>query len=334
LPSDARHHLGQLLAARLGEMRDDDELQAQLSQLPLIACLDGSFRPANEVYASREVMDLLGDNVHIAEPLESKAVTALHRWLGVREQPSATDIVQALLRLSQKPTTQAQASVPQMWQRLKELFDQGAITAASLQPLQGQPAIPNRRGQLRRADQLFLADQPELAAQFAGLDEYLLPEAEWAGLTAVLGVRPLSEAVQLLLVKGETAVPDTATQTHIAQRRPLLERLLRAEGLTLTADFFENLRVVQLPQPQVHYQLVAGDKTLTTPSEPVTVKLIGNQLLLAEGAWSWTAVARELAAALKNSSAVGGLALGVKEVLTAATFDEAQEVLDDLGINR
>jgi hypothetical protein len=96
LPSDARHQLVQLLAARLGEMRDDEALQAQLSQMPLIACLDGSFRPANEVYASREVMDLLGEGVHIAEPTESKAVAALQHWLGVRERPSGDDIVQAL----------------------------------------------------------------------------------------------------------------------------------------------------------------------------------------------------------------------------------------------
>jgi hypothetical protein len=48
LPSDARHQLVQLLAERLGELQDDAELQAQLSRLPLIACLDGSFRAANE----------------------------------------------------------------------------------------------------------------------------------------------------------------------------------------------------------------------------------------------------------------------------------------------
>ena len=53
---------------------------------------------------------------------------------------------------------------------------------------------------LRRADQLFRVDQPDLAAQFTGLDEYLLPEADWVGLTAVLGTRPLSQAVALVLV--------------------------------------------------------------------------------------------------------------------------------------
>jgi hypothetical protein len=35
---------------------------------------------------------------------------------------------------------------------------------------------------------------------------------------------------------------------------------------------------------------------------------------------------------LKGDSAIGGLALGLKEVLTAATFAEAKQVLDELGV--
>ncbi len=348
LPSDARHRLVQLLAERLGEIRDDDELQAKLSQLPLIACLDGSFRPAIQVYASREVMALLGEGVHIAEPVESQAVAALQRWLGVRERPSGADIVQALLAIAERPegfyatgvpTTREQNSsdlsqivVARAWQRLKELFDQGEITAETLTPLQGRPVIPNRRQVLRPPDQLFLVDQPELAAQFAGLDNYLLPETDWAELTSVIGVRLLSQAVQLVLVGEETAVPDETTQAHIANRRPLMERLLRAEGLQSPEGFFNKLQVVQLAQPYVQYRLAVGPKTLTTPPEAVTVKLVGEMLVLAGGVWSWTAVARELALALKGDSPIGGLALGLKEVLTAATFAEAKQVLDELGV--
>jgi hypothetical protein len=55
-------------------------------------------------------------------------------------------------------------------------------------------------------------------------------------------------------------------------------------------------------------------------------------LVLAEGTWSWTAVARELALTFKGTSAIGGLALGLKELLTATSFAEARQVLDDLGI--
>ena len=341
LPSDGRHQLLQLLSARLGQMQDDDDLQAQLSQLPLIACLDGSFRPANQVYASREVQTWLGEGVHIAEPVASKAVAALHHWLGVRQRPSAADIIQAMLTNpaeSSTPdgaTTQGQslAGLPQRrWQYLQELAAQGEVDATTLAPLQDQPVIPNRQGNLCGADQLFWVDRPELAAQFVGLGEFLVPEAAWTALTAVLGVRPLSAAVQLVLVNTATAKPDIATQTHISNRRPLIERLLRVESITPPATFFTNLQVAQQSQPQVQYQLQAGTKLLATSPEPVTVKLLGTLLVLAEGSWSWTAVARELALALKGGRAAGGLALGLKEVLTADTVAAAKQILDELGI--
>ncbi len=341
LPSDGRHQLLQLLAARLGQMRDDDDLRAQLSQLPLIACLDGSFRPANQVYASREVQTWLREGVHIAEPVDSKAVTALHHWLGVRQRPSAADIVQAMLTSPGKSSTPDTATSPgqnltdmlqRRWQYLQELAAQGEVDTATLAPLQNQPVIPNRQGKLCGADQLFWVDRPELAAQFAGLDKFLVPEAAWTELTAVLGVRPLSAAVQLILVNAATAEPDIVTQTHIGNRRPLIERLLQAEGIKPSITFFSNLQVIQQPQPQVQYQLQAGTKLLTTSPEPVTVKLLETLLVLAEESWSWTAVARELARALKGDRASGSLALGLKEVLTAGTVAEARKILDELGI--
>ncbi|KAA3661424.1 MAG: hypothetical protein DWQ04_16485, partial [Chloroflexi bacterium] len=104
IPSDGRHRLLQLLAERLGEFRDDRELQSQLSDLPLIACLDGSFRAANNAFASRDVERLLGTQVHIAEPVDSESIRALYRWLGVRNEPTAADIVQSLLFVSQTNT--------------------------------------------------------------------------------------------------------------------------------------------------------------------------------------------------------------------------------------
>ena len=341
IPSDARHRLLQLLAARLGKIQDDAALQNQLSQLPLIACFDGSFRPANQVYASREVLDILGDGTHIAEPVESQALAALHSWLGVRERPSAPDIVQALLTRPEgfnTPQTaispnQNPSGLPQrMWQRLKELYDQGQVTAETLSPLQGQSVIPNRRQKLCRADQLFWVDQPDLAARFEGLADHLLLEADWVELTAVLGTRPLSQVVKLVLVGEETAVNDPATQAHIINRQPLIERLLQAEDLTAPDSFFDKLRVTQHPQPHIQYRLQIGTKWLTSNPEPITVKLLDEQLVLAEGVWSWTAVARELALAFKGNRAIGGLALGLKEVLMAVSFAEAQQILDELGV--
>jgi hypothetical protein len=100
LRSDARTELIQLLASRLGSIRDDDTLRQKLRPLPLVATLDGHFRPAYHVYASRHVMTILGHRVHIAEPTTS-AVQALYDWLGVTHEPKPADVIQSLLETGQ-----------------------------------------------------------------------------------------------------------------------------------------------------------------------------------------------------------------------------------------
>jgi hypothetical protein len=341
LPSDARHRLVQLLAQRLGEFRDDEDLQEQLSRLPLIACLDGSFRPAGEAYASREVMALLGERVHIAEPPVNQSVRALHRWLGVRDEPSAADIVQSLAATSRQWSNRpldmpTQAIVRQCLLHLNMGLFQGKIKLPALAPLPNLAVIPNQRHVLMEPAHLFQADQPDLAVQLVGIEAYLLPpDDDLKEITAVLGVRPLSQAVELQIIAAKnTAAPEL--QKRIAARRPLIERLLQAEGLAgQSAAFLDKLRVVKTAQLHVRYRLVIGDKTLLTPPEAVSVKLDRKANVLyvpeLEEDFPWTAVARELALTLKPGQPVGGLAMGIREVLTAVTAAKAAQILDELG---
>ncbi len=338
IPSDARHRLALLLAERLGEFRDDDELQTQLSGLPLVACLDGSYRAATAVYASRAVLTLLGEQVHIAEPTDSKSLRALHRWLGVREEATAEDIVQSLLKPPEgsEPLGGFVHRVEQCWLRLNTLWEQNQITPAALEPLCGQKVIPNRRRVLGLPAQRFIADQAALAALFTDLDDYLLPaDLGFESVMMVVGVRPLSQAVQHHIIFAGTAVPDADMQTRIHNRRPLIERLLKAEAGPHQIAFLNNLRVVNVSHLQTQLRLPVGDAMLTTAPEAVSVKLdVDGGILYVAAAQSrlvWTAVARELARAIKQGRAVGGLALGIKEVLAGDTAADAAQILDELG---
>ncbi|MCB9419045.1 MAG: hypothetical protein H6667_04540 [Ardenticatenaceae bacterium] len=341
LPSDARHRLVQLLAQRLGEIRDDEDLQDQLSRLPLVACLDGSFRPANEVYATRDVMALLGERVHIAEPAASQSIRALHRWLGVRDEPAAEDIVQSLAAISRqwpdrpldRPT---QNVVRQSLAYLNTGLAQEKINPQALTPLHDLNVIPNQHHILTRPAHLLQADQPDLAAQFEGIESCLLPPGDdWGAITAVFGIRPLSQVVALQIVTtGE--ITDPARRKQITSRLPLIQRLLQAEGVAgQAAAFLGHLHVVKTAHLHVQYRLSIGDKTLLTPPETVLVKLdsSANVLYVSDELdnFPWTAVARELALAVKPGQPVGGLAMGIRAVLTAVTPAEAAQILDELG---
>ena len=345
LPSDARHRLVQLLAGRLGEFRDDALLQAQLRDLPLIACLDGTFRAAAQAYATRDVLALLGDGVPIAEPVTSQAVAALHRWLGVRPRPGAADLVQALLTIAQTwsaagrpPDAPTQARLRHCWQRLSELHQEEALPAGILAPLAAAPVLLDRRQRLARPGELLIADDPSLAAQFPTLADHLLPpDAALDPLLRQVGVRPLSQAAVLHVPGAAAATPDTPLQVRITARRPLIERLRQAEPApgraTGQLDFLDRLQVRRLPGLQTVYRLALGHTMVTTRPEPAAARLetATATLYVAEGPPSWPAIARELALAIRPDRSAGGLALGLKEVLAAPSPAAAARLLDELG---
>lgn len=341
LAADDRQRLLQLLAARLGEIRDDEALQAQLSQLPLIPCMDGVFRAGQQVYASREVIGLLGDGAYVAEPAESQAIRSLYAWLGVRTEAAPTDIAQSLLALAQTASVrpldiETRDRVKQCWQTLNNL--NAALSEETAVLLRVQPVIPNRHHSLTRPDHLFWLDQTDLAHKFADPDAFLLPDALWGQAVAAAGVRPLSTALQLQLIYTTNAVDDLALAQRLRQRRPLIERLLsttaKDQAATDATAFLDNLRVWRAPHLQVQYRLpLAAAKAITTTPEAAVAKLDvrANSLVVTTGepARLWPAIARELALALSGG---GLLVLGLKEVLMAESFSAAAQALTELGL--
>jgi hypothetical protein len=347
LPSDARHHLVRLLAGRLGEFRDDHELQSLLRQLPLIPCMDGSFRAAELVYSTREVIALLGEQVHIAEPVSSKAVKELHRWLGVREQPTATDLAQTLSKIGNKwggkdaPLDVVTLDIVHAcWQELNLLIDRELIAVEVLEPLKGMSVIPDGQNILRHPKDLFFADSADLAGLFTGLDDYLLsPESDMARAATILGVRQLTQAAQLQLKIPKKQIEDRLIQQRIIERRTLIARVVKAESadyeMTFQADFVDNLRVLKVDYLQVHHSLKVGKRTLSTVPKSVSVQFESDSktLYVTDGKHPlpWTAISREIAMSVKRKHPVGGLAVGIKEVLTASSYAEARQGLDELG---
>jgi hypothetical protein len=342
IPSDARYQLTQLLAERLGEFRDDAELQAQYSDLPLVACLDGSFRSANQVYASRDVQQILGELVHIAEPVESSAIKALHRWLGVRQEASTADIVQALLAASQKwgNAILDESAQQRVWQGLLQLnllLQEGVCQPTELAPLKEKAVLPNKNWRLASGSDLFVLDQVDLANAFLDLDDVLLLDgAAVAMVTAVLGIKPLSQAVTVQVVDVLNAVESDTIQQLLRERRPLIDRILQAEAAPdggFNTSFLENVRVLKMPELQIQYWLTVKTQTFKSEPEFASVKFDRTtHVLYVEEKPSWALIARELAFVIKQGRAFGSLALGIKEVLAANTFGSAARILDELGI--
>ncbi len=347
IPSDARFRLLKLLAERLGEIQNDDQLQEQLSQLPLIACMDGIFRNAAIVYASREAMTLLGERIHIAESVSNKTEKALHHWLGVREEPSLDDIVQSLLSFSQEriasdnPLDLSEYKiVHQCLLKLNLMLEKEHIPSLILEKLRGQKIIPNKKHVLTMPEHLFFDDLGEQGYQIPGLEVHILSKDEGFGpLATAIGVRKLSQTVKLHLVEPQKAVENKLVQKRIRERYSLLVRILKAEKYLaihqIDTTFLKKLRVISVNNLQIQYQLTIDEMVFVTKPEIVDIKLdatAGILYITEDGSFvPWTGIARELASAIKQEPSIGSLALGIKEVLTAHSGLEASKILDELG---
>ena len=337
LPSDGRHRLLGLLAERLGELRDDEALQEQLSRLPLIPCLDGSFRPGRQVYVTREALALLGEGTHVAEPPPTQAREALYRWLGVREAPTPADLVGRLVQLGQQTAgAETAAAAKACWQRLQRYLEEGRLDPPVLAPLREKRAIPAGPRRMARPDEIFLADAPELAARFPNLDAWLVPPTEeTAPVWALAGVRPLSEAVTVEVATPDGTKPAPALQERIALRIPLIRRIARAEGAS-QADgaFLDGLHVVTAGPPYVVYRLAVGSELRRSAPEAAKAVLDleeGVLYVAGDEPVPWLAISGEMARALGGTQTVGGMALAIREALVAESVSAAGKLLDELG---
>jgi hypothetical protein len=260
----------------------------------------------------------------------------------VRTAPAAADLVQALLAVSGDWGTEpldaaTHTTVINCWQALAERVQSGEIAADALAELRWQHVIPNGHHMLTAPDEMLLADRPDLVEQFTEWTPYFLPtDVTWLPAAIAAGVRPLSQAMMVVVVDGHEAVADTAVKERIAARYPLLERLLRAEtaaGHTVQADVLQKLKVMALPNLRIQAQLRLDAQIKMAEGESVSAKWIHGVLYLdsEKQPIPWTAVARELAKAVAPERNVVGLALGIKEVLAAESTGAATAVLDELG---
>jgi hypothetical protein len=342
LPSDARHRLLRLLAGRLGEFHDDDELREQLRALPLIPSMDGSFRPAAVAYTERTARELLGDKAHLAEPSGSQAIASFERWLGVRALPGTLELVAALLEISDaaqggKLAPALAGRVWAIWGRLAALLASGEIGPKALAPLRGREVITDREAVLRRPDQLAIADDEELAQRFAAAAGRLLaPGPELAPVLAAAGVRPLSAMAYARLTSSPDAGRLPGVEQRLSARRSLIRRLIQSEmgrGVGTGTAWFDELQVWRASSLRLAFHLSLGEEQLNSAAEPVDMWLdrTAGRLYLAGTELPWLALARELALALRPGPPAGSLAVAIRDVLAAPTANEASNLLDELG---
>ncbi len=111
ISKDAKIGLIDLLANRLGEYRDDLEVQSRLASLPLVFCQSDAFEKGGDAYFTMKASQVLGKSYPVAKKSEEHpdAVRSFYRWLGVMEELRSDDVLGVIRKLTSEPLSRSVA---------------------------------------------------------------------------------------------------------------------------------------------------------------------------------------------------------------------------------
>jgi len=221
-PQSLRRQIVRMLAARLGEIRDDDAILETLRELPIIECRDGTFTEGPKAYLDSESTRLLGESASIVNGWykASEAVVELYTWLGVADEPRPRDLVRRVSDLvASPPTHETIQTVRGIFTHLASRFQharESPLTAyEKLRSLAWLPGTKHQRRWFRPSDVYTVFQEYLFASQgeFLALPAAIQKDAARGSpsLIGFLGIPSVPEpmlVVRHLLrcVKDKTAV--------------------------------------------------------------------------------------------------------------------------------
>jgi len=193
---DKRRALVQLLAAKLGELRDDPDALSALGCALVVECEDGEFRRPSDVYLPSEaVRAVVGPGVicSAASSQHPGAVRDFLLWIGVAEQPRVEDVLSRLAALSEGPPDEsAVARVATILQFLAQLHASSILSDATLASLKTRAWLPAEGDNVRwyKADEIYSSFRDFLFKSQARFLAFARPsQKEAANLFGALHIR-------------------------------------------------------------------------------------------------------------------------------------------------
>lgn len=265
--------------------------------------------------------------------------------LGVRSDPEIADYIQVILDIGEEFRTVplddiALGVVMSCWRKLSDALTTDIVGVDELkQRLCGRKVIPDPRQILTLPEHLFFEDRAGLASRFeALLKNNVIQRTEgcWLAMEAV-GVQLLSRLIEVDLANEVDAEPDAYLASRIQERKLLIQRIIDAEqsvGVEVASgDKLLSLDYRRVKNLEIVMSIHAFNRRYQTDPESTNAVLMDNVFysLWGNDGPSWPAIGRELALALKPSGEIGSLAMGIKEVLSAGSYQIASASLDELN---
>lgn len=274
-----------------------------------------------------------------------RAYEELFARLGVRTDPEIHDYIQVLMDISEQfgnnPLDEGSTGiVMSCWRKLSDALSNNQITQDDLkEKLCHKKVIPDPRHVLTVPEHLFFEDRAGLAVRFeALLKNNVIQRTEgcWLAMEAV-GVQLLSRLIEVDLSKEIDAEPDQYLLNRIQERKLLVQRIIDAEQ-TAGSELASREKLLSLDyqraeEIEIVMTIRAFNRRYQTEPEKANAVLKDSTFysVWTEDTPSWAAISRELALAIKPSGEIGSLAMGIKEVLSAPSYQIASVSLDELN---
>lgn len=305
----------------------------------------GAYRSADQVFWSDHSFGRY--RWQLSEGL--KSFGNLLEALGVRQTPTWRDAIAVLREIADEYGAQnrlldddTQSVLFACWRILGRAIDEEDDEAiCEIRTLRSVKCVPTAKSGLNPPEWMFFENRAGQAAKFGHfLDSNITPRVSGTGQALhEAGVRALGSAVQIELLECTDTAEDEEVASRVKERSAQIARVLEMQGDgyggTAALDTLMSIQWQTASTIRIRYRLEAFNKDLR--SEPETVPAIyfpeARSLTYTRGSrLPLPAIARELAVALLPDMDPGQFAPGIKEVIAAATRDEARASLDELGI--
>jgi hypothetical protein len=131
LSTETKLRVVELIALRLGEIRDNERIKNVLQRIELVQCTDGAFRRASDAYFSSELVQaVLGTQAsYLQLPDEHKeALSDLYTWLGSQKEPDLSDVIAHVEAVTSVPANaQSKKVIDICMNYLGDLFSKDSI---------------------------------------------------------------------------------------------------------------------------------------------------------------------------------------------------------------
>ena len=272
--------------------------------------------------------------------------------IGIKEEPRHGDAFAVLEDVSRavgnSPLNEEDYSVViQCWIILSEALQGEVVSGENIRDvLVDLPCVPNKEWMLYRPSWMFFEDRPGLTDRFPIVKANCIPRMErvWTAMEAS-GVRPLSEVLKASMDKPVNPWVDEEIRERVRQRggliRTILDATLSRGQLRRDPTPLDEIRFIVAEKLLVKWRLqdqTFGLKWDFTEPEPEQAYFNVEETALyftirqLDIPYPWSAIARELTQAIAPGEETASISPGLKTILEASTYQEAQAQLVDLGI--